>query len=117
MRSPEATMELLMLGTNHRDADFATRESLAFTPEEATELLRQVAADAAVHEAAALCTCNRTELYAVVDDVEAGASCLREAVRRRRPDDPLGPQEALAPKVGAEAAAHLHRVASGLDSL
>jgi glutamyl-tRNA reductase len=110
-------MELLMLGTSHRDADLTTRESLAFSPEEAMDLLREVAADAAVHEAAALCTCNRTELYAVVDDVEAGASCLRKAVRRRRPDDPLSPEEALAPKVGVEAAAHLHRVASGLDSL
>jgi glutamyl-tRNA reductase len=110
-------MELLMLGTSHRDADLATRESLAFSPEEAMELVREVAVDAAVHEAAAVCTCNRTELYAVVDDVEAGASCLREAVRRRRPDDPLAPEEALAPKVGVEAAAHLHRVAAGLDSL
>jgi glutamyl-tRNA reductase len=110
-------MELLMLGTSHRDAALATRESLAFSPEEATELLREVVADAAVHEAAALCTCNRTELYAVVDDVETGASCLREAVRRLRPDEPLAPGEALAPKVGVEAAAHLHRVASGLDSL
>ena len=61
-------MELLMLGTNHRDADLAVRESLAFSPEEAMELVREVAADAAVHEAAALCTCNRTELYAVVED-------------------------------------------------
>jgi len=110
-------MELLLLGTSHRDADLATRESLAFSPEEAGELVRELAADAAVHEAAALCTCNRTELYAVVHDVEAGASCLRDAVRRRRPDDPLSPAEALAPKVGAEAAAHLHRVAAGLDSL
>ena len=97
-------MELLMLGTSHRDADLATRESLAFSPEEAMGLVREVAADAAVHEAAALCTCNRTELYAVVDDVEAAAACLREAVRRRRPDDPIAPGEALAAMVGVEAA-------------
>ncbi|HSD28376.1 MAG TPA: glutamyl-tRNA reductase, partial [Vicinamibacteria bacterium] len=110
-------MELLMLGTSHRTADLATRESLAFSPQEATELLREVAGDGAVREAAALCTCNRTELFAVVDDVESAAARIREAVRRRRPEDPLAPGEALFPKVGAEAAAHLHRVAAGLDSL
>jgi glutamyl-tRNA reductase len=110
-------MEILMLGTSHRDADLATRERLAFSPEEAVDLMRAVAGGAAVREAAALCTCNRTELYAVVDDVVAGAARLREAVRRLRPDDPLAPGETLAPKVGAEAAAHLHRVAAGLDSL
>jgi glutamyl-tRNA reductase len=110
-------MELLMLGTSHRTADLATRESLAFSPEEAMDLLREVTGDVAVHEAAALCTCNRTELYAVVDDVEAAAARIREAVRRRRADDPLAPGEALAQKVGPEAAAHLHRVAAGLDSL
>jgi glutamyl-tRNA reductase len=110
-------MEILMLGTSQRDADLPTRESLAFSPEEAMDLMRAVAGGATVREAAALCTCNRTELYAVVDDVEAGAARLREAVRRLRPDDPLTPGEALAPKVGAEAAAHLHRVAAGLDSL
>ncbi|HSD28506.1 MAG TPA: glutamyl-tRNA reductase, partial [Vicinamibacteria bacterium] len=110
-------MELLMLGTSHGTADLATRESLAFSPEEATALLREVAGDAAVHEAAALCTCNRTEFYAVVDDVEEAAARIREAVRRRRAADPLAPGEALLPKVDAEAAAHLHRVAAGLDSM
>jgi glutamyl-tRNA reductase len=106
-----------MLGTSHRTADLATRESLAFSPEEAKDLLREAVGGATVHEAAALCTCNRTELYAVVDDVESAAMCVREAVRRRRPGDPLAPGEALSPRVGAEAALHLHRVAAGLDSM
>jgi glutamyl-tRNA reductase len=110
-------MELLMLGTSHRTADLATRETLAFSPDEAIGLLREVAGTGAVQEAAALCTCNRTELYAVADDVEAAAECLRRAVRRLRPGDPLASGDALSPTVGAEAAFHLHRVAAGLDSM
>jgi glutamyl-tRNA reductase len=110
-------MELLMLGTSHRTADLATRERLAFSPEEAKDLLRELVAGGEVREAAALGTCNRTEIYAVLEDVEAGITSIREGVRRRRPEDPLAPGPALLRRTGAEAAAHLHRVASGLDSL
>jgi glutamyl-tRNA reductase len=110
-------MDLLMLGTNHRTAALAARERLAFSPEEAKALLRETLAGGAVREAAALSTCNRTEVYAVLEDPEAGAASVREVVRRRRPDDPLAPGPTVLRKTGADAAAHLHRVAAGLDSL
>ena len=110
-------MDLLMLGTNHRTADLATRERLAFSPEEGRELLRAIVADQAVREAAVLCTCNRTEVYAVAEDLDAAEAKVRDAVREGRGEDLLAPGPSRDHKVGADAAAHLHRVAAGLDSL
>jgi len=110
-------MDLLLLGMSHQTAGLEKRERLAFAPEEARELLREVTAGGSAREAVMLCTCNRTEIYALGGDAEAAEAGIREAVRRRREDDPLAPGPTRYRKEGAEAAGHLHRVAAGLDSL
>jgi glutamyl-tRNA reductase len=117
MSSREAAMELLMVGANHRTADLAARERLAFSPEEGKQLMRELVAGGVVREAAVLSTCNRTEIDALAEDVEAGEAAIRDAVKRRREGDPLAPGAARERRTGPDAAAHLHQVAAGLDSL
>ena len=106
---------LLALGCSHRTAGIDLRERLALPEGRAATLLRALVSEEGISEAAAISTCNRTELYAHVGD---GASPdLVGWLAQRNSLDP----EALAAYVyrhdDAAAARHLFRVATGLDSL
>ena len=69
--------ELLAIGVSHKTAPVAVRERLALPEARAGEFLRDLRGTADVHEAVALSTCNRTELYVVVGNpVEAESRAL-----------------------------------------
>jgi glutamyl-tRNA reductase len=69
--------ELLVLGVSHRTAPLELRERLALPEGRAAGVLNELRAAEPVLEAAALSTCNRTELYLVVSDpVEAESAAL-----------------------------------------
>jgi glutamyl-tRNA reductase len=108
---------LFALGVSHRTAPLALREQLALTEGRAAGVLNSLTSEETVSEAAALSTCNRTELYLVVGDpVEAEAAALGVLAREAgiRPTELLGPLYSLR---GSEAADHLYRVTAGLDSM
>jgi glutamyl-tRNA reductase len=109
--------ELLAIGTSHKTAPVAVRERLALPDQRAAEFLRDLRGAADVHEAVAISTCNRTELYLVVGDpVEAESAVLTMLARQAgiRPT-------ALAPSIyvhrNCDAARHLYRVTAGLESM
>jgi glutamyl-tRNA reductase len=109
--------ELLALGVSHKTAPLDLRERLSLTEGSAVGALRELTAAEGIHEAAAISTCNRTELYLVVSDtVEAESTAL--GVLTRQADIP--PTELLGhlySRRGVEAADHLFRVTAGLDSM
>jgi glutamyl-tRNA reductase len=108
---------LLALGVSHRTAPLALRERLALTEGRAAGVLNGLVSEEPITEAAALSTCNRTELYLVASDaVEAETAALGVLAREAgiRPTELLGPLYALR---GSEAALHLYRVTAGLDSM
>jgi glutamyl-tRNA reductase len=109
--------EILAIGVSHKTAPVEVRERVALTEAQAAEFLRDLRGTADVQEAVAISTCNRTELYLVVGDpVEAESSALAMLSTRAgiRPT-------ALAPAIyshrNCDAARHLYRVASGLESM
>lgn len=106
-------MQLVALGLNHHTAPLAIREQLAFPAEQLADALRDLTDSRAAHEAAILSTCNRTEIYAGAENIDA---VLHWLARNRGLDvDTLRPYLYL---LDAEAAArHAFRVASGLDSM
>jgi glutamyl-tRNA reductase len=109
--------ELLAVGTSHKTAPLALRERIALTDNGAEPLLHELTAHAAIGEAVALSTCNRTELYLLVTDpVEAESAVLALLARRAgiRPTELLDGIYALR---NCDAARHLYRVASGLESM
>jgi glutamyl-tRNA reductase len=61
-------MGLLALGINHKTANLALRERLAFAPEQMSEALNDALAEARLSEVVILSTCNRTEMFVVVED-------------------------------------------------
>ncbi len=63
-------MGLIALGINHKSANVALRERIAFAPEQMAEALQDARTDALLAEAVILSTCNRTELFAIVPDGE-----------------------------------------------
>jgi glutamyl-tRNA reductase len=108
---------LLALGLSHKTAPLAIRERLALPEGRATEVLDELTSLPAVHEAVALSTCNRTELYLVTGDpVEAESAGLSILSRRAgiRPTELLGHLYSLR---DADAVRHLFAVAGGLDSM
>src|SRR5215213_7312944 len=101
--------ELLALGVSHKTAPLDLRERLSLTEGSAVGALRELTSSEGIHEAAAISTCNRTELYLVVSDtVEAESTAL--GVLTRQADIP--PTELLGHLYshrGAEAVDHLFR--------
>ena len=64
-------MSLLAVGLSHRSAPHALLERAALSTERTGKLLADLAASPNVHEAAALATCNRIEVYAGVEKFHA----------------------------------------------
>src|SRR5215210_1816696 len=108
---------LLALGVSHHTAPLSLREQLALTEGKAAGVLSALVSEEPISEAAALSTCNRTELYLVTtDSVEAETAGLGVLAREAGipPTELLGPLYSLR---GADAARHLYRVTAGLDSM
>jgi glutamyl-tRNA reductase len=109
--------ELLALGVSHKTAPLDLRERLSLTEGRAVSALRELTDAAGIHEAAAISTCNRTELYLIVSDpVEAESTALGVLTRQAeiRPTELLGHLYSLR---AGDAARHLLRVTAGLDSM
>jgi glutamyl-tRNA reductase len=101
---------------SHHSAPIEVREKVAFAPCAARSFLRRLKENGAVAEAVLLSTCNRTELYAVVEDEGA----------KERLFGALAAEKGLAWdllerhsywRTDDEAVRHLYRVASSLDSM
>lgn len=109
--------ELLALGVSHKTAPLELRERLSLTEGRAVAALRELTETETIGEAAAISTCNRTELYLVVSDpVQAESEALGVLTRKAdiRPTELLGHLYSLR---GIDASRHLLRVTSGLDSM
>ncbi len=109
-------MHLVVVGLNHRSAPIEVRERIAISDSAIPAALADLLATDPISEAAVLSTCNRMEVYAVGAPDVAPDRIMAY----------LADQNGLAPHEfdefvyvyrDSEAADHLLRVASGLDSL
>jgi len=108
-------MSLLALGINHKTASVDVRERVAFSPEQLAEALSQARASACVKEVAILSTCNRTELYCSTD--EKGIQAILQWLGNYHGVSDNDLEQCVYAHWDDEAARHMMRVASGLDSL
>jgi glutamyl-tRNA reductase len=109
--------ELLALGISHKTAPVAVRERLAFTEKEAQEFALQASETADVREAVVISTCNRTEVYLVVFDPVRAESDVLGLLARRAKIRPTELADAIYSPRNCDAARHLYRVTSGLESM
>src|SRR5919202_3469210 len=101
---------------SHHSAPVEVREKVAFSPCAARSFLRRLKEEDAVAEAVLLSTCNRTELYAVVEDEDARSRLFGSfATEKGLGHDSLEQHSYWL--TDDEAVQHLYRVASSLDSM
>ena len=64
-------MTLYACGINHKTAPVAIREKVVFDPQTIDHDLQDLIAQSYIHEVLILSTCNRTEIYCVVDEIDS----------------------------------------------
>ncbi|HEY4132259.1 MAG TPA: glutamyl-tRNA reductase [Gemmatimonadaceae bacterium] len=106
-------MALIVVGINHRGASLDVRERIAYRSSEIPEAIEAIRRASDVRESVILSTCNRTELYFVESEGDVVAAAW-DALSER-----LGGDASAYGYVrrDRDAAGHLFRVASGLDSM
>ncbi|KKM08730.1 glutamyl-tRNA reductase [Clostridiales bacterium PH28_bin88] len=110
-------MYILVVGLNHRTAPVEIRETLAFSRKEMPEALSTLRGKPHVQACAILSTCNRTEVYAAVTDVEVGLAGVHEFLGQSCQKPVAEIRDYLYTHTLYDAVRHLFRVASGLDSM
>ncbi len=111
-------MHIIVVGLSHKTAPVEIREKLAVPESRLREALSRLCAYPGVREGLLLSTCNRVEVYAVVEELESGYGRVQEFLA----DTHLSlSSEQLTPHLywhaGDRAIGHLFRVASSLDSM
>jgi glutamyl-tRNA reductase len=111
-------MQLVVLGLNHRTAPVEVRECFSFSEEQIKAAYKRLHEYDDIRECVILSTCNRTEMYAVVDDADDALPVMQEFLDHMAPgvlsetsyDYLFYFQE-------EECMRHLFRVSASLDSL
>ena len=111
-------MHIVVVGLSHKTAPVEIREKLAVPESRLGEALNRLCSYPGIKEGMVLSTCNRVEVYAVVEELEPGYSRIQEFLA----DAHLSvSSEQLTPhlywQTGDRAISHLFRVACSLDSM
>lgn len=112
-------MQLVVLGVNHKTAPVEIRECFSLTEDQVRHGLRRLAEYDEIFECVILSTCNRTEMYAVVDDgdeAEDAVPMLAEYLNSMT-DGRFTVDDYLFYYREDDCIRHLLRVAASLDSL
>lgn len=108
-------MEIVCLGLNHQTAPVEVRERFAVSEGKLGEESAKLCAVDGIEESVVLSTCNRTEYYAAAEDYRVARDQLRSFLQSHA-GEPLR-AEHLYEMERVDAARHLCRVVSGLDSM
>ena len=105
-------MTISVIGLNHKSANIDIREKFAFSPDNASLLLRRIKKENNIHEVLVVSTCNRTEIYT---DSESGSKDLKGWLMTDKEYRSLAPH--LYEYQEEDAIEHLFKVVAGLDSM
>ena len=110
-------MYIVVVGLNYKTAPVEIREKLTFQTDELSEAMKQLKSKKSVLENVIVSTCNRTEIYAVVDQIHTGRYYIKAFLADwfGLDKDEISPYLSILEQDGA--LEHLYRVASGLDSM
>ena len=109
---------LRVIGVNHKTAPVEIREQLAFTSERLASAYESIKMQDAVSECVILSTCNRFEVYVLLHEQQSqGQESLDKALLEWFAEDGARLDDYAYYHGDSDAARHLFRVASGIDSL
>ncbi|ARQ07341.1 glutamyl-tRNA reductase [Macrococcoides canis] len=110
-------MHIVVVSVNHKTADVSLREKLAFSESTIQQALSALINQKSILEGVILSTCNRTEIYAVTDQVHTGRYYVKSFMSEWFDVDIETVKSVTDVKVGNEAIYHLFKVITGLDSI
>lgn len=110
-------MYILQVGFNYKTAPVEIREKLAFSEESIEDAMLQLKTRKSILENVIISTCNRTEVYAVVDQIHTGRYYIKQFISDwfNIPMDEFASY--LEINENDEAIEHLLRVSVGLHSM
>ncbi|MCM3539787.1 glutamyl-tRNA reductase [Priestia endophytica] len=110
-------MHIIAIGLNYRTAPVEIREKVSFNDSELSEAMRVLKEQKSVLENVIVSTCNRTEIYAVVDQLHTGRYYVKAFLAEwfNISKEELSPYLTIYEHDAA--IEHLYRVVSGLDSM
>ncbi|MEW9700161.1 glutamyl-tRNA reductase [Paenibacillus sp. SI8] len=110
-------MHIIAVGLNYRTAPVEIREKFAFSESDLPKALAELKETKSILECVIVATCNRTEIYAVVDRAQLCSHYITHFIERwfGVPKDQF--QKHLYMYENDKATEHLFRVTSGLDSM
>ena len=110
-------MHIVVVSVNHKTADVSLREKLTFSESSIQQALSALINQKSILEGVILSTCNRTEIYAVTDQVHTGRYYVKSFMSEWFDVDIETIKSVTDVKVGNEAIHHLFKVITGLDSI
>ncbi|WP_070120841.1 glutamyl-tRNA reductase [Bacillus marinisedimentorum] len=110
-------MHILVVGLNYKTAPVEIREKLTFNETDLHEAVKKLRRQKSVLEDVILSTCNRTEIFAVVDQLHVGRYYIKAFLAEwfGLDKEEFSPYLTIYEDEGA--VEHLFRVTSGLDSM
>lgn len=110
-------MHILVVGLNYKTAPVEIREKVAFQPAEIQDAISLLRKQKSILECVIVSTCNRTEIYAVADQLHTGRYYIKSFLADwfNIEKEELSPF--LSIRDGEAAVEHLFRVSAGLDSM
>lgn len=109
-------MDLLCLGLNHQTAPVDVRERFAVSAEKLGEVSRDLSQLAGINEVVVLSTCNRMEIYAFATELISAEKSIKQYLAGGS-EFAMEDNGHFYKKEKDDAARHLCRVVSGLDSM
>lgn len=110
-------LHILKVGINYRTAPVEIREKLTFAEESLQEAMNELKAQKSILENVIISTCNRTEIYAVVDQLHTGRYYIKQFLADWFEVDKEDFSSYLQITEDDGAMEHLFRVTTGLDSM
>ncbi|GHH21580.1 glutamyl-tRNA reductase [Amycolatopsis oliviviridis] len=107
----------MAVGLSHRSAELNTLERVAVPATEVTKVLHELQQAEHVSEAILVSTCNRIEVYAVVETFHGGLNDVSDVLARQAGMQPADLYDSLYVHYAGAAIEHLFSVTSGLDSM
>ncbi|MDV6378179.1 glutamyl-tRNA reductase [Sporosarcina sp. GW1-11] len=110
-------MYTVVVGVNHRTAPVEIREKLSFVETELPQAMQTLQQQKSILENIIISTCNRTEIYAVVDQIHTGRYYIKRFLADwfSIPIEEFSTHLIIHEEDGA--VEHLLRVAAGIDSM
>ncbi|MGD0154431.1 MAG: glutamyl-tRNA reductase, partial [Thermacetogeniaceae bacterium] len=110
-------MYLIAVGINHHTAPVAVRERLAFGKAGLEAVVEEIKGLPVLRGFVVLSTCNRTEIYAAVTQIQEGLVVINEFLCHKAGLNPEDGRQYFQKWTCYEVINHLFRVTAGLDSM